>query len=51
MAARSQLIFDGPRYVYDLLEGGAPGLHFYSMNLAKTVSEIWSNLALQDRSS
>ena len=36
---------------YDLLEGGAPGLHFYSMNLAKTVSEIWSNLALQDRSS
>ncbi|MBO74562.1 MAG: methylenetetrahydrofolate reductase [NAD(P)H] [Flavobacteriales bacterium] len=34
---------------YDLLQGGAPGLHFYSMNLSKSVSQIWSELGLQDR--
>jgi methylenetetrahydrofolate reductase (NADPH) len=33
----------------DLLQGGAPGLHFYSMNLANNVSEIWNNLSLSDR--
>lgn len=33
----------------DLLQGGAPGLHFYSMNLANNVSEIWNNLNLSDR--
>ena len=32
-----------------LLAGGAPGLHFYSMNLAKSVTQIWTNLALSDR--
>ncbi len=32
-----------------LLQGGAPGLHFYSMNLARSVSEIWNNLGLSDR--
>ncbi len=32
---------------FDLLEGGAPGIHFYSMNLAKSVSQIWNNLSLQ----
>ncbi len=32
---------------YDLLEGGAPGIHFYSMNQAKSVKQIWSNLSLQ----
>lgn len=29
-----------------LLSGGAPGLHFYSMNLASTVGLIWNNLSL-----
>lgn len=29
-----------------LLAGGAPGLHFYSMNLAGSVGRIWRNLAL-----
>ena len=33
-----------------LLAGGAPGLHFYSMNLVKSVNQIWKNLALSDRS-
>lgn len=32
-----------------LLRGGAPGLHFYSMNLANSVSEVWKNLSLPDR--
>jgi len=31
-----------------LLDGGAPGLHFYSMNLATSVSQIWTNLALSE---
>ena len=31
---------------YDLLEEDAPGIHFYSMNLA-SVSQIWNNLSLQ----
>lgn len=32
-----------------LLAGGAPGLHFYSMNVSKTVTEIWNNLSLSER--
>lgn len=33
----------------DLLQGGAPGLHFYSMNLSQAVSQIWTNLDLGNR--
>jgi methylenetetrahydrofolate reductase (NADPH) len=29
-----------------LLEGGAPGLHFYAMNQARAVTTIWQNLGL-----
>ena len=32
-----------------LLAGGAPGLHFYSMNLSGSVLQIWNNLSLADR--
>ena len=34
-----------------LLSGGAPGLHFYSMNLASSVTQVWSNLGLAERGS
>ena len=33
----------------DLLQGGAPGLHFYSMNLSQAVNQIWTNLDLGNR--
>lgn len=33
----------------DLLQGGAPGLHFYSMNLSQAVTQIWTNLDLGNR--
>ena len=32
-----------------LLQGGAPGLHFYSMNLAKSITRIWNDLGLSSR--
>ena len=32
----------------DLLSGGAPGLHFYSMNLSRTVTQIWNNLSISN---
>ena len=34
-----------------LLSGGAPGLHFYSMNLASCVTKVWTNLGLTERGS
>ena len=32
-----------------LLEGGAPGLHFYSMNKVEPSKTIWGNLGLSER--
>lgn len=32
-----------------LLEGGAPGLHFYSLNRAAATKEIWKRLRLHER--
>ena len=31
---------------HQLLEAGAPGLHFYTMNLAGPTQAIWKNLGL-----
>jgi methylenetetrahydrofolate reductase (NADPH) len=32
-----------------LLEQGAPGLHFYTMNRAEPILTIWDNLDLDNR--
>jgi methylenetetrahydrofolate reductase (NADPH) len=34
------------RLCEQLLAGGAPGLHFYSMNQANSIKQIWQNLEL-----
>lgn len=37
------------RFCEELLAGGAPGLHFYTMNQVEPVKTIWQNLSLSSR--
>lgn len=51
---REAIVDFGVDFVTDmcarLLDAGAPGLHFYSMNQAPLVERIWHNLGLSDAS-
>jgi methylenetetrahydrofolate reductase (NADPH) len=45
-AVRSMGIYETSKLAERLLDEGAPGIHFYTLNRSKATREVWANLAL-----
>ena len=48
-AVRSMGIYETSKLAERLLDEGAPGIHFYTLNRSKATREVWANLALGAR--
>ncbi|MGI8760624.1 MAG: methylenetetrahydrofolate reductase [NAD(P)H] [Jatrophihabitantaceae bacterium] len=48
-AVRSMGIYETSKLAERLLDEGAPGVHFYTLNRSKATREVWANLALGAR--
>jgi methylenetetrahydrofolate reductase (NADPH) len=48
-AVRSMGIYETSKLAERLLDEGAPGIHFYTLNRSRATREVWANLALGAR--
>jgi methylenetetrahydrofolate reductase (NADPH) len=48
-AVRRLGIEEASRLTQRLLDEGAPGIHFYTLNRSKATREVWANLSLAVR--